>query len=128
MDIAAWLQKLGLERFEPAFRENRIDSEILPRLTAEDLKDLGVTLVGDRRRLLDAVAALRAGTSKISERSAEPIAGPPAASDHSCSEDGSDGRASIEERALSGDWRAAPLDRDILRSCRINGDRGAPRR
>jgi class 3 adenylate cyclase/predicted ATPase len=81
MDIAAWLQKLGLERFEPAFRENRIDSEILPRLTAEDLKDLGVTLVGDRRRLLDAVAALRAGTSKISERSAEPIAGPPAASD-----------------------------------------------
>ena len=49
MDIAAWLQKLGLERFEPAFRENRIDSEILPRLTAEDLKDLGVTLVGDRR-------------------------------------------------------------------------------
>jgi class 3 adenylate cyclase/predicted ATPase len=59
MDIAGWLRKLGLERYEPAFRENRIDGEILPRLTAEDLKDLGVVLVGDRRRLMEAIAALR---------------------------------------------------------------------
>jgi class 3 adenylate cyclase/predicted ATPase len=60
MDVAAWLQCLGLERYVPAFLENRIESDILPSLTVEDLKDLGVTLVGDRRRLLDAIAALAA--------------------------------------------------------------------
>src|SRR5271169_3683915 len=58
MDIAAWLRKLGLEQYEPAFRANEIDEGVLPNLTAEDLKDLGVTLVGHRRRLLDAIAAL----------------------------------------------------------------------
>ena len=60
MDIAAWLQGLGLEQYEPAFRANEIDTTLLPRLTAEDLKDLGITLVGHRRRLLDAIAALGA--------------------------------------------------------------------
>jgi class 3 adenylate cyclase/predicted ATPase len=60
MDVGSWLRKLGLEQYEAAFRENRIDDTILPRLTAEDLKDLGVGLVGDRRRLLDAIAVLRA--------------------------------------------------------------------
>jgi class 3 adenylate cyclase/predicted ATPase len=58
VDVAAWLQGLGLERYAPAFLENRIEADILPSLTVEDLKDLGVTLVGDRRRLLDAIAAL----------------------------------------------------------------------
>jgi hypothetical protein len=41
VDIAAWLRQLGLERYEEAFRENEIDAEILPKLTADDLKDLG---------------------------------------------------------------------------------------
>src|SRR5438309_901213 len=59
VDIAAWLNRLGLQQYEPAFRDNRIEADVLPSLTAEDLKDLGVTLVGDRRRLLDAIAALR---------------------------------------------------------------------
>ena len=58
MDIAAWLRGLELERYEAAFRANEIDASVLPRLTAEDLTDLGVTLVGHRRRLLDAIAAL----------------------------------------------------------------------
>ena len=58
MDIAAWLRGLGLEQHEAAFRANEIDGSVLPRLTAEDLRDLGVTLVGHRRRLLDAIAAL----------------------------------------------------------------------
>ena len=65
MDIGAWLRQQGLEHYERAFRENKIDSEILPRLTAEDLKDLGVVLVGDRRRLLEAAAALRAETAVL---------------------------------------------------------------
>src|SRR6202048_4613225 len=58
VDIAAWLNRLGLQKYEQAFRENSIEADVLPSLTAEDLKDLGVTLVGDRRRLLDAIAAL----------------------------------------------------------------------
>ena len=60
MDVAAWLQNLGLERYIPAFRDNEIDERVLPNLTAEDLKDLGVTLVGHRRRLLDAIATFDA--------------------------------------------------------------------
>ena len=59
MNVAEWLRSLGLERYEPAFRENEIDEMVLRRLTAEDLKDLGVTIIGHRRRLLDAIAALR---------------------------------------------------------------------
>src|ERR1700756_4525651 len=58
MDVAEWLRKIGLEQYEPAFRANEIDARVLPSLTAEDLKDLGVTLVGHRRRLLNAIAAL----------------------------------------------------------------------
>jgi class 3 adenylate cyclase/predicted ATPase len=58
MDVAAWLQGLGLERYVLAFRDNEIDPSVLASLTAEDLRDLGVTLVGHRRRLLDAIAAL----------------------------------------------------------------------
>src|SRR5439155_1760075 len=60
MDVTEWLQKLGLEQYEPAFRANEIDAEVLPSLMAQDLKDLGVTLVGHRRRLLDAIVLLRA--------------------------------------------------------------------
>jgi hypothetical protein len=60
MDVAAWLQGLGLERYVPAFRDNEIDWDALPKLSAEDLKDLGVVLGGHRRRLLDAIAALGA--------------------------------------------------------------------
>ncbi len=58
IEITDWLRELGLEQYAPAFRENAIDARVLPSLTAEDLKDLGVTLVGHRRRLLDAIAAL----------------------------------------------------------------------
>jgi class 3 adenylate cyclase/tetratricopeptide (TPR) repeat protein len=60
MDIAEWLRDLGLERYEAAFRENEIDWAVLPELTADDLKDIGVTAVGHRRKLLAAIAALRA--------------------------------------------------------------------
>src|SRR5215468_4995611 len=64
MDVVVWLRSLGLGRYEAAFRDNEIDETVLPNLTAEDLKDLGVSIVGHRRKLLDAIAALRteAGT------------------------------------------------------------------
>ena len=60
MDIPAWLRGQGLERYEAAFREYEIDWAVLPELTADDLKDIGVTAVGHRRKLLAAIAALRA--------------------------------------------------------------------
>ena len=94
MDIAAWLNRLGLQQYEPAFRENRIEADVLPSLTAEDLRDLGVSLVGDRRRLLDAIAALRAGASTVM--------GPPseAGSDSASRSDGRSGDA--ERRPVAG--------------------------
>jgi hypothetical protein len=57
MDVGSWLRGLGLERYEAAFRENEIDETVLPTLTAEDLKDLGIGIVGHRRKLLDTIAA-----------------------------------------------------------------------
>jgi SAM domain (Sterile alpha motif) len=66
MDLGDWLRSLGLERYGAAFRE--IDDTVLPNLTAEDLKDLGVSIVGHRRKLLDAIAALRADTENGASR------------------------------------------------------------
>ena len=63
MDIATWLRGLGLHQYERVFRDNAIDMAVLPELTAEDLKDLGVSLVGHRRKLLAGIAALRRGDS-----------------------------------------------------------------
>ena len=60
MDVAAWLQSLGLERYVSAFRDNDVDAEVLPELTADDLIGLGVTSIGHRRKLLAAIAALSA--------------------------------------------------------------------
>jgi class 3 adenylate cyclase len=58
MDVNDWLRGLGLSEYEPAFRDNQIDSEVLLKLTGDDLKELGVTSVGHRRRLLSAIAEL----------------------------------------------------------------------
>ena len=62
MDIVVWLRSLGLERYEAAFRENKINERVLPNLTQEDLKEIGVGPVGHRRILLEAIAALRSDT------------------------------------------------------------------
>jgi class 3 adenylate cyclase len=59
VDVASWLQSLNLERYEATFRENDVSVELLRDLTADDLKDLGITSVGHRRQLLEAIAALR---------------------------------------------------------------------
>ena len=58
MDVADWLRQLGLERYEAAFRENDVSVAILPDLTSEDLKELGIVSVGHRRQLLEAIAKL----------------------------------------------------------------------
>jgi len=70
-----WLCRLGLDRYESAFRDNDVDIETLPSLTADDLRELGVTSLGHRKKLLAAIAALSrthtgkaAGLSQARER------------------------------------------------------------
>jgi class 3 adenylate cyclase len=70
VDIAAWLHSLGMQQYEEAFRDNAIDAAVLPELTADDLKDLGVSLVGHRRKLLAAIAALVRDVSPVPETAA----------------------------------------------------------
>jgi class 3 adenylate cyclase/predicted ATPase len=78
MDIVVWLRSLGLGQYEAVFRQNDIDETVLPNLTAEDLRELGVASLGHRRKLLDAIAALRAdanaspATSPSSSATASP--------------------------------------------------------
>jgi class 3 adenylate cyclase len=71
MDVATWLRDLGLENYAQAFQANDIDAEVLSRLTAEDLIALGITSIGHRRKLLDAIAALDHARAPAA---AEPIA------------------------------------------------------
>jgi hypothetical protein len=58
MDVGEWLRGLGLGQYETNFRDNKIDADLLPRLTDAGLKDIGVSALGDRLRLLDAIAVL----------------------------------------------------------------------
>ena len=66
MDVGGWLRNLGLDQYEANFRDNKIDTDVLPQLTVDDLKDIGVSAVGDRRRLLAAIAALSVETTSAS--------------------------------------------------------------
>jgi class 3 adenylate cyclase len=59
MEVADWLTTLELDQYAAQFRDNDITGDLLPNLTADDLRDLGVTSIGHRRRLLDAIALLR---------------------------------------------------------------------
>ena len=63
MDTVVWLRSLGLGKYEAAFRENEIDETVLPSLTHENLKELGVTALGHRLKLLEGIAALRSDAS-----------------------------------------------------------------
>jgi class 3 adenylate cyclase/tetratricopeptide (TPR) repeat protein len=68
MDVADWLRALGLEQYEATFRENHVGPELLPDLTADDLKDLGITSTGHRRHLLKAIATLRLERTPADDR------------------------------------------------------------
>src|ERR671912_363789 len=70
VDVSAWLQNLGLERYEPAFRDNEITAEVLPELTDADLRELGLPL-GPRKVVLKAIAALRACSGSTDEAQAD---------------------------------------------------------
>jgi class 3 adenylate cyclase/predicted ATPase len=95
VNVAAWLNRLGLERYEQAFRENDVDAEVLPELTAEDLIGLGVTSIGHRRKLLAAIAALREKSAPAGGKT-HPVTTPAPKEDHS-----SLAPASAERRQLT---------------------------
>jgi class 3 adenylate cyclase len=59
MDVETWLGGLGLGRYGQLFRDNAIDLEVLPHLTGDDLRGMGVVAIGHRRKLLQAIEALR---------------------------------------------------------------------
>jgi len=61
-EIADWLETLGMSEYAQCFAENRIDLAVLPELSDQDLKDLGVVL-GDRRKILRAIAELKSTTT-----------------------------------------------------------------
>jgi hypothetical protein len=81
MDVVVWLRSLGLGKYEAVFRENDIDETVLPSLTHENLKELGVASLGHRVKLLDAIAALRndasAQTPPVAAAPARPSATTP---------------------------------------------------
>jgi len=89
VDIAAWLREIGLDQYEQAFLDNAIDADVLPTLTADDLKDIGVTAVGHRRKLLNAIATLREPERSTGGESVSPAAR------------GAGGRAEAERRQLT---------------------------
>jgi class 3 adenylate cyclase len=73
-DVTSWLQSLGIEEHAAAFAAHGIEFELLPQLGDADLKELGVTMLGHRKRLLLAIAALAAAPTG----SAQPLAIAPA--------------------------------------------------
>jgi class 3 adenylate cyclase len=76
MDLAAWLQGLGLEQYAPAFRDNDVDGDVLPELTPDDLISIGVTSVGHRRKLLAAIAALGTESPTLAQSTASTTSAP----------------------------------------------------
>src|SRR5918995_1068816 len=75
--IAQWLKQQGLAQYARAFKEHNIGFDVLPGLGDEDLKELGVPL-GDRKRLLKAIADLRVTLESAGEAETGAAArGPP---------------------------------------------------
>jgi hypothetical protein len=71
-EITDWLTKLGLPEYAGVFAENGIDVSVLPHLTDQDLKDIGV-LLGHRRKILAAVPELP-GKSPSASKPFPPLA------------------------------------------------------
>ena len=61
MDVETWLAELGFGQYAAAFAENGVGSSLLSELTNEDLKDLGVDRLADRKTILKAIAGLSGG-------------------------------------------------------------------
>ena len=72
MDVSAWLRRLELGEYAAAFAANHVDAVTLRQLTADDLREIGVTSVGHRRRLLEAIAKLDESSNEKQKRTAGP--------------------------------------------------------
>ena len=59
--VRTWLFGIGLGRYAPVFEIHEVDYEVLPLLTLEDLKDMGINAVGSRRKIYTAIQKLRKG-------------------------------------------------------------------
>src|SRR5918996_48840 len=75
-DVARWLEDLGLAQYAGTFAENDIDLEVLPHLSEQDLKNLGISL-GHRKKLLHAIAALKGSSGTPASPAAEALQPPP---------------------------------------------------
>jgi hypothetical protein len=71
-EIADWLEKLGMSEYALRFAENDIDASVLPHLTDQSLKELGVSL-GHRLKILAAVRELGGSTSAVAESAVAPL-------------------------------------------------------
>ncbi|CAK9177461.1 unnamed protein product [Ilex paraguariensis] len=61
--VRVWLNQLGLGRYAPVFEIHEVDDEVLPMLTLEDLKDMGINAVGSRRKMFSSIQKLGKGFS-----------------------------------------------------------------
>jgi class 3 adenylate cyclase len=80
VDVGAWLRGLGLGQYEGAFRDNDVDARVLPGLTADDLREIGVASVGHRRLMLQAIVGMSTTPPPAAPAAAGPAATPAAPS------------------------------------------------
>ena len=111
-NVADWLENLGMSEYAQRFAENRIDFSVLPDLTDQDLKDLGVVL-GDRRKMLRAIAKLDATSEAVT------LMPKPASALSDC------GGATRTGRGR--DQRTPPCHGDVVRSGRFYPSSGETR-
>ena len=102
--FGTWLAEIGLGRYDQVFAANEIDFDVIRSLTDADLRELGLAL-GDRKRLLQAVARLDEQPADTSTQSVAPAA---------ASETGS-------RRCGFAQWRTSPAHRDVLRPGGFDG-------
>ena len=68
LDIDTWLHEIGLAQYAEGFRSNDIDATLLRLLTGDDLKELGVSSLGHRKKLLEAIEAIGAAPAALSAK------------------------------------------------------------
>ena len=124
MDIGGWLRSLGLEQYEAAFHANAVDADVLRDLTDQDLKKLGV-LLGHRRKLLRAIAALDGALAPASAPRPTPLPIPPEAILAAAAAGASPERQQGKDHSVSPSPQPSPMS-SRLRPAEMIGDRFLP--
>ena len=124
MDIGGWLRSLGLEQYEAAFHVNAVDADVLRDLTDQDLKKLGV-LLGHRRKLLRAIAALDGALVPASAPRPTPLPIPPEAILAAAPAGASPERQRGADHSVSPSPQPSPMS-SRLRPAETIGDRFLP--